>query len=144
MHETFRVNVPVTVTISKASGGTTINADAVEVQKGNDIHASVNIRGYVGTGAVIKDGTLPQVTPNDDPGIQITDIKVSNDKNDLTFKVSSANGRNAIITVTLTSDNYDSVTLTIPVKVQDRVTEVKLDPSVESSVQAVTVDGLDD
>ena len=136
---------PVTVTIGKASSVTTINADAVELQKGDNIAASVNIRGYVGTGAEIT-GTS-QVTPNNDPNISIDDIKVSDDKNNLTFKVSSVNGGNAIITVTLTSDNYDSVTLTIPVKVQDRVTEVKLEAprtGVESSVQSVTVDGLDE
>ena len=141
-HNDFSSSGPVTVTIGKASGVTTINADAVELQKGDNIAASVNIRGYVGTGAEIT-GTS-QVTPESVSGISITDISVSNDKNNLTFKVSSVKGGNAIITVTLTSDNYNSVTLTIPVKVQDKVTEVKLDHSVESSVQAVTVDGLND
>lgn len=141
-HNDSSSNGPVTVTISKASDKT-INADAVELQKGNNIQASVNIRGYVGTGAVIS---TSQVTPESVSGISITDISVSNDKNNLTFKVSSANGGNAIITVTLTSDNYTGVTLTIPVKVQDRVTEVKLEPAsgVESSVQSVTASGLDD
>ena len=142
-HNDYVSNVRVEVPIGKASGKT-VNADAVEVQKGDNIAASVNIRGYVGAEAVIEDGTSPQVTPDHDPDIRITDISVSNDKNNLTFKVSSVKGGNAIITVTLTSDNYNSVTLTIPVKVQDKVTEVKLDHSVESSVQDVTVDGLDD
>lgn len=144
-HNDYKADQPVTVSIRKASGGTTINADAVELQKGNNITASVNISGYVGAEAVIKDGESPQVTPNNDPGIQITDINVSNDN--LTFKVSSVKGGNAIITVTLTSGNYDGVTLTIPVKVQDKVTEVKLEapPSnVTSAVQSVEVKGLSD
>ncbi len=82
------------------------------------------------------------MTPNNDPSIGISDFYVSNDN--LTFTVSSANGGNAIITVTLKSDNYADVTLTIPVKVQDKVTEVKLDPGsgVNSSVQGVEVKGL--
>lgn len=143
-HNDYVSNEPVEVTIGKASGKT-IYVDVVELQKGDNIAASVNIRGYVGTGAEIRD--TPQSTPENVSGISITDIRVSDDKNNLTFTVSSANGGNALITVTLTSDNYEDVTLTIPVKVQDRVTEVKLEApgtGVESSVQSVTVDGLDE
>ncbi len=132
----------VPATISKADSGSD-TASTVQVQKGDSVDASVNIRGYVGTGAV-RIGT-PQVQPDNNPHVSISDIKLSDDKNNLTFKVSSVDGGTSEIIVTLKSDNYESFTLTVPVEVKAKTTEVKLEmpTNVETSVQDVQVSGLE-
>ena len=131
----------ITVIIGKAQSGTAWTR-TVEVQKGNNIEASVSILGFVGTNAsLVGDPTVDSTTGS----VAASDFAISSDKKSMTFKVTSVEGGEGNVTATLSSDNYESFTLKIPVQVKAKTTEVKLEygQGFESSVQSIEVSGLD-
>ena len=111
----------------------------IEVQTGNDVPVSVNLKAYLGENANV---TNTQVTGEQPDVFRVTDINLDNYT--LTFKVSSIVGTTGSIVLNATTANCLDYTLTIPVVAKAKTTEIKLETTgMSTAVEGVTVSGLE-
>ena len=124
------------VTIGKVSSDTK-TIPAVEVQPGADVETKVGIGQY--TGDLAELASDPGYTTAGD--ITFSDITLNNDI--LTFKTNSTEGGSGTITLTIKSSDYDSLTLTVPVTVKAKTTQVVMESGTAGTpVSGVEVNGL--
>ena len=133
----------VTVTISKADSKSE-EMKTIEVQTGNDVPVSVNLKAYLGENAIVSPSEI--TTQESQTGtLTFSDIQMEADHYTLSFKATSATGGTGSITIRATTENYQEYRLTIPVEAMAKTTEVKLDETsgVQTAVEGVVVSGLD-
>lgn len=128
----------VEATIAPVQDGSDV-IPTVEVQCGTDVEVTLNLKAYIGTNAASQ-----RFESHGNSDISFSDENLNGST--LTFKVSSQNGGTGSIELTVSTENYTSYKLTIPVKAQAKTTEVRLEETtgVSTAVQGGEVKGLDE